>query len=130
MSRQMFDIPRILRILLCRKTSRDLIRLSFNAQLSHPQSRRLSGIAIKIKYLLYSSTSLHFQKECSLPIAYEAAAIRIDISISSCRLYDKLEPRYLNWQVNVIIPSAMMIGFVSSQALYILFSLSIFALQD
>ena len=55
--------------------SNNLTNFSFKAQLLHLQRSKLIGIAIKIRYLLYSSTSLQAKKKSNIPIAYEAEVV-------------------------------------------------------
>ena len=65
-------ILRIFLTFLWRKTSYFFNVASRRAQLSHPQRRRLQGIAQKIRYLESSSTALSCQKGLRAPIAAEA----------------------------------------------------------
>ena len=63
------EIPRILRILLCRKTSHLLSRLSLRAHDSHPHSSRFMGMAKKIRCLALVSAYGFLQKCLRAPMA-------------------------------------------------------------
>ena len=66
------EIPRILRILLCRNTSNLLSRLSLRAHDSPPHSRRFTGMARKIRCLARVSAYGFLQKCLRAPIAWLA----------------------------------------------------------
>ena len=65
-------IPKIHLVLLCRNTSRMLRRDCLNAQILHPHSKRLQGIAKKtmyFEYMLTGGSSQNFPRDPILVLA-------------------------------------------------------------
>ena len=71
-----------------------------------------------------------FPKRVEFPIARDADAMRDPISLSSCKLHEKIEPKCLkNWE-KVMTPFETLTGFVSGKLSYVSFSLLTFDLLD
>ena len=69
------------------------------AQVSHPQSSRLAGMARKICFFALRSAYGFFQKWRRAPMAWLAFVMRFLMSMSSVRSKEMYDPRYLKWAV-------------------------------
>ena len=88
-------IPKMLWIARCQKT----LSLSMcdwrRAQVSHPQRRRLAGMARKMDFFACRLAYGFLQKCRSAPMAWLALVIRFLMSMSSVRSNEMNDPRYL-----------------------------------
>jgi hypothetical protein len=84
-----------------RNTSSFLSRACRSDRFSHPHSRRFIGIALNKRYVLYVSRWGLRHTSFRAPMLWFAAASQASMSLSSWRLYEMCEPRYLNLQQKV-----------------------------
>ena len=73
-------IPDMRRMLRCRNISRFFSRDVQSSQISHPHSKRLMGMVIKISYLLKLSTLTSIQTLARAPIDEFPADMRVSMS--------------------------------------------------